>query len=312
MRSFDIFVDSAANLPDELIKEYGIKVISYTCSIDGRDTECYEEGVPFAETAKKFYSAMREGAETKTTLVNADKITSAVTPSLQAGRDVLLITIAEGISGTYSQGVFAAKELKEHFPDRKILVAQSANASLGEGLVALYAAKRGDMGESIDACYQWILDNRFNIHGVCTVDSLKYLKRGGRVSTALAIAGTILNIKPVLHGDENSKLTVFSNERGRKKSLAKLIETFKENVIEPENQIIAIAHADCEDEALELAAKLKDLGAKDIIINYYDLCTGAHAGPGTVALFFMGKSRLKTPEKDTASVKAGAKIKQGK
>ncbi len=312
MRSFDIYVDSAANLPDELIKENDIKVISYTCSVDGKDMECYEEGVPFAETAKKFYSAMREGAETKTTLVNADKITTAITPSLQAGRDVLLITIAEGISGTYNQGVFAANELKEHFPDRKILVAQSANASLGEGLVALYAAKRGDMGESVDACYQWVLDNRFNIHGVCTVDSLKYLKRGGRVSTALAIAGTILNIKPVLHGDENSKLTVFSNERGRKKSIAKIIEEFKENVIDPENQTIAIAHADCEDEALELAARLKDLGAKDIIMNYYDLCTGAHAGPGTIALFFMGKSRLKTPEKNTATVKGGAKVKQSK
>lgn len=310
MRSFDIYVDSAANLPDDLIKENDIKVISYTCSVDGKDMECYEDGVPFAETAKKFYSAMREGAETKTTLVNADKITTAITPSLQAGRDVLLITIAEGISGTYNQGVFAAKELKEHFPDRKVLVAQSANASLGEGLVALYAAKHADLGESIDACYQWVLDNRFNIHGVCTVDSLKYLKRGGRVSTALAIAGTILNIKPVLHGDENSKLTVFSNERGRKKSIAKLIETYKENVIDPETQTIAIAHADCEDEALELAAKLRELGAKEIIMNYYDLCTGAHAGPGTLALFFMGKSRLKTPEKSASATKAGAKVKQ--
>lgn len=312
MRSFDIYVDSAANLPDELIKEYDIKVISYTCSVDGRDMECYEDGVPFAETAKKFYAAMREGAETKTTLVNADKIKTAIVPSLQAGRDVLLITIAEGISGTYNQGEFAAKELKEQFPDRKVLVAQSANASLGEGLVALYAAKHADLGESVDACYQWVLDNRFNIHGICTVDSLKYLKRGGRVSTALAIAGTILNIKPVLHGDENSKLTVFANERGRKKSIAKLVEEFKENVIDPESQTIAIAHADCEDEALELAAKLKDLGANEIIMNYYDLCTGAHAGPGTIALFFFGKSRLKVADKETATAKAGVKAKQSK
>lgn len=308
MRNFDIFVDSAANLPEELLKENDIKVISYTCSVNGKDIECYEDGVPFVQTAKKFYAAMREGAETKTTLVNSDKICEAVTPSLQAGRDVLLITIAEGISGTYGQGEFAAKELKEKFPERKMLVAQSANASMGEGLVALYAAKVADMGESLEACYQWVIDNRFNIHGVCTVDSLKYLKRGGRVSTALAIAGTILNIKPVLHGDENSKLTVFSNERGRKKSIAKLVETFKENVIDPENQTVAITHADCEEEALELAAKIKELGAKDVIMNYYDLCTGAHAGPGTIALFFMGKSRLKTPQKETA--KAGVKSKQ--
>lgn len=310
MKNFDIYVDSAANLPEDVLKVHGIKVISYTCSVDGEDVECYEDGVPFAETAKKFYEAMRAGSETKTTLVNSEKIKSAVTPSLQAGRDVLFITIAEGISGTFNQGVFAANELKEQFPDRKVLVAQSANASLGEGLVALYAAKLADMGESVDACYQWVIDNRFNIHGVCTVDSLKYLKRGGRVSTALAIAGTILNIKPVLHGDENSKLTVFSNERGRKKSIAKLVETFRENVIDPENQTIAIAHADCEEEALELAAKIKELGAKDVIMNYYDLCTGAHAGPGTLALFFMGKSRLKTPEKNASAVQSGVKVKQ--
>lgn len=310
MRNFDIYVDSAANLTDEMIKENDIKVISYTCLIDGKEMDCYEEGVPFEETAKKFYAAMREGADTKTTLVNADKIMTAVTSSLEAGRDALIITIAEGISGTYNQAVEAAKQLREKFPERKILVSQSANASLGEGLVALNAARFASSGKDIESCHKWIEDNKFNIHGVCTVDSLKYLKRGGRVSTALAIAGTILNIKPVLHGDENSKLTVFCNERGRKKSIAKLVETFKENVIDPANQTIAIAHADCESEALELAAKLKELGATDIVMNYYDLCTGAHAGPGTLAVFFTGKSRLKNAAEKASSVKVGFKAKQ--
>lgn len=310
MRNFDIFVDSAANLTDEMIKEHEIKVVSYTCLVDGKEINCYEDGVPFAETAKKFYAAMRDGADTKTTLVNADKIMTAVTPSLEAGRDALIITIAEGISGTYNQAVEAAKELKEKFPERKILVSQSANASLGEGLVALYAARLAAEGKDAETCHQWIENNKFNIHGVCTVDSLKYLKRGGRVSTALAIAGTILNIKPVLHGDENSKLTVFCNERGRKKSIARLIETFKENVIDPENQTVAIAHADCEDEALELAERIKALGAKDIVMNYYDLCTGAHAGPGTIALFFTGKSRLIGAAQATAGAKVGVKAKQ--
>ena len=310
MRNFDIYADSAANLTDEMIKENDIKIISYTCLIDGKEMNCYEEGVPFEETAKKFYAAMREGADTKTTLVNAEKIMTAVTPSLEAGRDALIITIAEGISGTYNQAIEAAKQLKEKFPERKILVSQSANASLGEGLVALNAARFASSGRDIESCHKWIEDNKFNIHGVCTVDSLKYLKRGGRVSTALAIAGTILNIKPVLHGDENSKLTVFSNERGRKKSIAKLVETFKENVIDPANQTIAIAHADCESEALELAAKLKELGATDIVMNYYDLCTGAHAGPGTLAVFFTGKSRLKNAAEKVSGVKVGFKAKQ--
>lgn len=305
-----MFVDSAANLTEELIDQYNIGVISYICSVDGQDLMCYEKGVPFVETAKKFYEAMRAGAETKTTLVNADRIMTAVTPSLEAGRDVLIITIAEGISGTYNQALEAAKQLQKKYRGRKILVSQAANASLGEGLVALYAARLAETGASVEECHQWIEDNKFNIHGVCTVDSLKYLKRGGRVSTALAIAGTILNIKPVLHGDENSKLTVFCNERGRKKSIAKLVETFKENVIDPQNQTVAIAHADCEDEALELAERIKALGAKDVIMNYYDLCTGAHAGPGTIALFFMGKSRLKEPAAQSSAAKFGVKAKQ--
>ena len=305
MRSFDIFVDSAANLTEKMIEENNIGVVSYTCSIDGEEMECFQKDVPFEETAKKFYDAMRGGADTKTTLVNAEKIIAAVTPAMEAGRDVLFVTISSNISGTYNQAITAADQLKEKFPERKMLVADSFNAALGEGLCALYAAKLGDMGESLEACHEWIENNKLNLHGIFTVDSLKYLKRGGRISTLVAIAGTILNIKPVLRGDENGKLSVTCNERGRKKAIAKLIETFKENVIDPENQIIAISHADCEAEALELAAKLKELGAKEIVMNYYDICTGAHAGPGTLALFFLGKSRDKNAEKQPAASKFG-------
>lgn len=315
MRSFDIYADSAANLTAEMIKENDIGIVSYTCSIDGVDMECYEEGVPFEETAKKYYDAMRAGSETKTTLVNAEKIIAAVTPSMQAGRDVLFVTISSNISGTYNQAVMAANQLKELFPERKMLVADSFNAALGEGLCALYAAKLGDMGESLEACHQWIENNKLNLHGIFTVDSLKYLKRGGRISAVVAIAGTILNIKPVLRGDENGKLSVTCNERGRKKSIAKLIQLFKENVIDPENQIIAISHADCLDEANELADKLRELGAKDIVMNYYDICTGSHAGPGTLALFFLGKSRDKNSEKQPSASKFGwfkSKQKQDK
>ncbi|MDE6373372.1 MAG: DegV family EDD domain-containing protein, partial [Clostridia bacterium] len=193
LRSFDIFVDSAANLTEEMIEANGIGVDTYTCSIDGQEMECYQKGVPFEETAMKFYNAMREGADTKTTLVNAEKIIAAVTPAMEAGRDVLFVTISSNISGTYNQAITAANELKEKFPKRKMLVADSFNAALGEGLCALYAAKLGDMGESLEACHEWIENNKLNLHGVFTVDSLKYLKRGGRISTLVAIAGTILN-----------------------------------------------------------------------------------------------------------------------
>ena len=307
-RSFDIYADSASNLTEEIIEKYDIRIVPYTCSIDGEDIEAYTNGVPFAETAKKFYNAMREGKDTKTTLVNAQKIISAVTPSLQVGRDVVFVTITSGLSGTYDQAVQAGKELKEQFPDRKFVPIDSANAAFGEGLIALYVARLREEGKSIETCAEWAENNKFHLHGICTVDSLKYLKRGGRISSLAAIAGTILNIKPVLWGDENAKLTVMCNERGRKKAIARMIDYFKQNIIDPENQVIAISHADCEDEALELIEKLKELGAKEFVINYYDLCTGAHAGPGTLAMFFLGTVRNKQC-KEVTHAQSGARVK---
>lgn len=310
MRNFDIFADSACNLTDELIEKYDIGIVPYTCSIGGVEMEAYEKGVPFKETAKKFYDAMREGSETKTTLVNAQKIIDAVTPSLKAGRDVLFVTISKNISGTYSQALMAEKELKELFPDRKFVPVDSFHASMGEGLHVLKAAMLADMGESIEACKKWIEDNQLNIHGVFTVSSLKYLKRGGRISATLAIAGTLLNIKPVLHGDENGKLAFWCNERGRKKAIAKLAETFKKYAINPSNQTVAIAHADCPEDAAELEALVRGYGATEVITNVYDICTGAHAGPGTLALFFYGTPRGKATEAKEGGLFSGIKAKK--
>lgn len=163
---------------------------------------------------------------------------------------------------------------------------------MGSGLQALKVADLRDMGESIEACVKWLELNSYKFNSYATVADLKYLRKGGRISTTLAIAGTILNIKPILRADgaTPAKLTFFSKERGRKKALLALANEFSANVENPES-LIAICHADCEDDANELAAMLKERGAKDIIIEYYDLCTGTHVGPGTVALFFYGKDR---------------------
>lgn len=298
---FDIFVDSSANLTEEMIEENGIGVVSYTCTVNGTDMECYEKGKPFKEIAKKFYDAMREGAETKTTLVNSEKIIEQVTPSLQAGKDVLFITISSGISGTNAQAKAAAAQLKEKFPDRKMIVVDSYNASLGEGLFAVYAAQLRDMGESIEACAEWIEARQLNMNSAFTVSDLKYLRRGGRISATKAIAGSILNIKPILKADGNGKISSAGNERGRRKALARLAQTFSEQVVNPENQIVCISHADCEEDALLLADMIKARGAKDVVIQWYDICTGSHVGPGTVALFFLGKERAKSAENKTAS-----------
>ncbi len=311
MRNFDIYVDSAANLTNEMIKNFDIKVVSYTCSIDGKEMECYEEGVPYEQTAKTFYDAMRNGSETKTTLVNAEKIKNAVIPSLEAGKDVLFITISSQISGTYNQAKNVAKELKELYPERKMLVADSFNASLGEGMFAVHAARLGELGESVEDCAQWIENHKLNMNSVFTVSQLKYLKRGGRISATLAIAGTLLNIKPILKGDGNGKISFAGTERGRRKALSRLAELFEKNVIGPESQTVCIAHADCIEDAEALKEMLIARGATDVVINMYDICTGSHVGPGTVALFFMGKDRGKGAEEaSSTAVKGGVKARK--
>lgn len=310
MIKFDIYCDSGANIPLELVKRHNIKVIPYTFTVNGEERCCYGGEQNFAETAKKFYADVRAGAEIKTSLIGAQRIEEAVIPSLEAGRDVLVTFISSGISSTFNQAKEAAKELSERYPDRKIIVADSANASMGEGLQVLRACDLRDMGESVDTCARWIEENKYKINSYLTVGDLKYLKKSGRISATLAIAGTLLNIKPVLNADggDNAKIVFHSKTRGRRKALEALAENFSLNVVDPGNQTVAVCHADCEDDALEVAEMLKARGAKDVVIEYYDLCTGSHVGPGTVAIFFYGKDR-KTGVKPKSGILSAFKKK---
>lgn len=314
MKKFDIFVDSGANIPNELVKEYDIKVIPFTCTVNGVERLCYQEDVAFENIAKQFYDDMRAGADVKTSLVSKDSFAAAMRSSLEQGKDVLLLTISSGISGTFHQGEEAKAELSAEFPDRKIFVFDSANASMGTGLLAIKSAEFRALGESIDTCAKWLEENTYKMNSYLTVGDLKYLKKTGRISTTLAIAGTLLNIKPVLRADggANAKIVSCGKEHGRKKALASLAKAFAERAIDPANQKIAIMHCDCEEDALTLAEMLKATGATDIVIGYYDLCTGSHVGPGTVALFFLGKDRrftLPMPELSAAGSRAPSAIK---
>lgn len=308
MTQFDIYCDSGANIPLELVKKHDIRVIPYTFTVNGEERCCYDSEREFSSIAKSFYAEVCGGAEVKTSLIGVQRIKDAVTPSLEAGRDVLITAISAGISGTYNQAKEAAKELSEKFPDRKIMVCDSVNASMGEGLQVLRACDLRDMGERVETCAEWIETNKYKINSFLTVGDLKYLKKSGRISTTLAIAGTILNIKPILTADggDIAKIVFHSKARGRRKALEALVENFAANVVEPENQTIAICHADCEEDALTVAEMLKAKGAKDIIIEYYDLCTGSHVGPGTVAIFFYGKDR-KTGVKPKTGILAALK-----
>ncbi len=312
MNDFEIFVDSSANLTDEQVGKYDIKVISYCYSENGKETLCYEAGGNFVESAKSFYAKMRNGANYKTSLVGYGKIYDAVEPVLKSGRNAIMITIAAGISGTYNEAVKVKADLERLYKGRKFFVCDSANASLGQGLQALKVADLRAMGESAESCAEWVANNAYRINSYLTVGDLKYLRRGGRISTAVAIAGTLLNIKPIIRADGGTpaKLAFFSKERGRKKAIARLVKSFKENAEDVGNTPVAIAHADCEEDALELAGMLRELGVNDIIINWYDLCTGSHVGPGTVALFFYGKDRR--PNVAAASEKAKGKVAAAK
>lgn len=313
MNSFDIFVDSGTNVPDHLVKEHGIKVVPYTCLVNGEERLCYDESVPFVRTAKQYYEDLRAGADIKTSLISKERFIEYVRPTLEAGRDALIFTISSGISGTYGQAVYAKEELEKAFSDRRVYVIDTANASMGSGMQALKACALRDMGESAEACASHAAENAYKYNSYLTVADLKYLKKSGRISTTLAIAGTLLNIKPILKADCNTpaKLTFFGKERGRKKALSALADAFEANAEDPENQTVFIMHADCENEAAELAEMLKARGAGEVVIGYYDLCTGSHVGPGTVAEFFYGRDRRRpapAAQKKTFSKPAVQKI----
>ncbi len=310
MKSFDIYVDSGANIPQAIIKSRGLRVISYHMTVNGEDRLCYEEGVPFEETAKKFYDDMRAGAEVKTSLMNAETFYDALLPSVKEGKDVILFTISSGISATNKQAQEAAKKLEADFPGRKVFAIDSENASMGEGLLVLKTADLRDLGESVETCAEWARENAFKTNSYLTVGDLKYLKRTGRISTTLAIAGTLLGIKPVLRADgsANTKIVFFSKERGRKKALMALAEAYKERASDYDKQTVAICHGDCEEDANYLADLIREIGAQEIIVEYYDLCTGSHVGPGTVALFFFGKDRRGTLPTAEAEKKPHGKV----
>lgn len=294
--SFDIFADSAANLTDEMVAETGVKIIPFHYIVNGEEKLCYENGRPFKEVAKEFYTLLASGADVKTSLVCEQQFIDAVTPSLKQGKDIILVTITEGLSGTNAQAKKAAETLKEKFPDRKVFVVDSVNASLGEGYLAYKAAKLRDEGLTVDECAKWLEENKYRLNSYVTVNDLKYLRKGGRVSAVAAVAGAILNIKPMLkaNGGSPATLAVYAKERGRRKSIDALISAF-DHYAEDYDGTVCITHGDCEDEAIALAEEFKKRGAKEVIIEYYDLCTGAHVGPGTLAVFFFGKDR-RTPQ----------------
>ena len=282
-----LFTDTSANLPVEIIDEYGIEVVPFSYTIDG------VEYIPEREfDGKAFYAAMRAGSEVKTSMVNAGTFIERFKAALDAGKDVLYIGMSGGISGTANAALMAKQELDEEYPDRKIVVIDTLAASLGEGLLVIKAAEQLRDGAALDAIEE---DIRAQVPHMCqsfTVDDLKYLKKTGRVSGAAAIIGNVLSIHPILIGDYEGKIVVKSKVLGMKRTFDALAERYAELSLS-KTETIGIAHADNEEGKAYLVQRLRDKGLTGKCLSVcYEPVTGSHVGPGTVALFFFGTDRM--------------------
>lgn len=282
-----LFTDTSANLPVEIIDEYGIEVVPFSYTIDG------VEYIPEREfDGKAFYAAMRAGSAVKTSMVNTGTFIEHFKAALDAGKDVLYIGMSGGISGTANAALMAKQELDEEYPDRKIVVIDTLAASLGEGLLVIKAAEQLKDGVALDAIEETI---RAQVPSMCqsfTVDDLKYLKNTGRVSGAAAIIGNVLSIHPILIGDYEGKIVVKAKVRGMKRTLDALAERYAELALS-KTETIGIAHADNEEGKAYLVQRLRDKGLTGKCLSVcYEPVTGSHVGPGTVALFFFGTDRM--------------------
>jgi len=288
--NFEIITDTSANLPDEMIRELGIRIASLTFLVDGVEYKSYEAGQK--SDLGKFYEMMRNGQVIQTSLVNTGEFVQIMEPLLKEGKDILYIGFSSALSGTYQSAVTAAELLKEDYPDRKIITVDSLSASLGQGLLVYYAAQMRKAGSSLEETAEWVKENRLKMRHHFTVDDLMFLKRGGRIPTASAMIGTMLNIKPMLHMDDEGKLTVIGKVRGRRQSLKGLVEHLREHAVNIEEQTIAISHGDCIDDARYVEEQIRAIcNPRQILIHIIDPVIGAHSGPGTMALFFFGEHR---------------------
>jgi len=235
---------------------------------------------------------MRDGASTGTAALNMGNVEEEMRPILEQGRDVLLVVFSSALSYSFDYTCAAVKEMREQFPERQIEVVDSLCADFGQGLLACDAAKNRANGMDIHENARWIEQNRLRYCHWFTVDDLRYLRRGGRISATTALVGSALGIKPILHVDNEGRLVSAGKARGRKKALAEIAEKVGELAIEPEKQTMFLSHGDCMEDAEFVMTEIKArYGVKDFVVNYTSPICGAHSGPGTLALFFVGKER---------------------
>ncbi len=291
MSEYIIITDSTTDLGPEILKDMDVHVIPLKYTIDGNTYDDNTDVVVM--DTHEFYDKLRAGSMSKTTQVNADEFKTVFSEYLEEGKDILYIGFSSGLSGTCQSACIARDDLAEKYPERKIVCVDSLAASMGEGLLVYEADKLHKAGKSIEEVEQWLLENRDHLAHWFTVDDLNFLKRGGRVSAATAVVGTVLGIKPILHVDDEGHLINVGKVRGRKASLDTLVNKIGETAsIDPAKQTIFISHGDCMDDAKYVAKQIMHkYKTKDIKIHYVGPVIGGHAGPGVVAIFFVAKQK---------------------
>ena len=288
MSNYVIFTDSGCDTSAEVLNEWGIIKKDLTFRFEGVDKEYLDSEMP----VKEFYQRMRDGEIAKTSAINSETFKEAFKAELDKRNDVLFVAFSSGISATYNSGRIAVEELKEEYPDRTLYAVDSLCASVGNGLLLYMLSEKKKEGASIDEAYQFLMDNRMSIAHWFTVEDLKYLKRGGRISAASAFVGTVLNIKPVLHMDEEGKLINMAKVRGRKAALKTLADKYTETALNPENGLVFIGQTDSMDDAKALGAMLKERHGVDVkLFSDVGPVIGAHTGPGLVVMCFPAKER---------------------
>ena len=285
--SYKILTDSCCDFPPQRYRELGLISLPLTITFRG---ETYPDRND--DSLRDMYAGLRAGEAAFTAAANPQQWEEALEPVLSSGEDALILAFSSGLSTTYQSACIAADEMKERFPERKILVVDSLCASLGQGLLAYYAARKRDEGLGLEALKAWLEDNKLHLCHWFTVNDLMYLKRGGRINAATAIMGTMLSIKPILHVDNEGHLISVGKARGRKASIAALADKAAELGQGYDNSLMFISHGDCREDAEALAALVKErCGVKKVYINYVGAVIGSHSGPGTLALFFLGQHR---------------------
>ena len=290
MSDFVIVTDSSADLPANLVEEMGVEVLPLSFTIQGKTYHNYPDDREM--DLKLFYQQLRGGEMATTAAVNVAEYIAMVEPLLQAGRDVLILAFSSGLSATYQSSRVAVEELAEKYPERKLYTVDTLCASMGQGLLVWHAVQQQRQGKTIEQVRDWTEQNKLRLCHWFTVDDLHFLKRGGRISSATAVLGSMLQIKPVLHVDNEGHLINMGKARGRAASLTAIVDHMEQTVIRPEEQVVFISHGDCLEEAETVAEDVRRrFGVKQVILNNIGPVIGAHAGPGTVALFFLGTER---------------------